>query len=90
MSKPNFANDLELADTVEYGRRIVERIMAGKPRPKYDTTLRHILATQGHWQAEDIAMTLLGLDQYEAIKHVARLSITKADDIVTPYSDKFE
>lgn len=90
MPKPNFANDLELADTVAYGRRIVEQIMADKPRPKYDATLRHVLELNGAQNASELAMVLLGIDYPDACKVIARLRNTKATDIATPYSDKFE
>lgn len=77
--------DYSKFDTITIGNEIASKIIAKGPRPNYNATLRHVLAMQGHWDAEQLAMRLLGIDYPDALKIIARLSTTKADDIVSPH-----
>lgn len=89
MTKPNFANNLELADTVKVGNRMAAELMQNRPRPTYESAIRFARAENGTQAAIDLAISL-GYSEPEAHAFVKHIERTKPDGVATPYSDKWE
>lgn len=77
--------DYSKFDTITLGNEIASKIIAKGPRPNYNATLRHALATGGIEYAVALACDLLSLDYTSACRAVHKLSITRPDDIVSPH-----
>lgn len=76
----------EVEQSAKRGNAIAHKIARNvNNRPKYNSAIRHQLATGGIHNATALACQLLGMNHADACKHIAALLNSKPDDIVSPH-----